>query len=52
MRRTLLILLAVLFILPGMVFAEPAEQDGCTYTQTDEGIIVLTVPATDRRRYA
>ena len=48
MRRALLILLAVLFILPGMVFAEPAEQDGCTYTQTDEGIIVLTVPATER----
>ena len=48
MRRTLLILLAVLFILPGMVFAEPAEQDGCTYTQTEDGVVVLTVPATER----
>ena len=45
LTRVLLILLAVLLLLPETGFGETAEQDGFTYTQTDEGIVVQTVPA-------
>lgn len=48
LTRVFLILLTALLVLPGLVFAEQAEQDGCTYTKTDEGVIVQTVPAADR----